>query len=262
MGIKFSFKDKYGIDDLRQIMKLLRSPDGCPWDIEQTHGSIRSNVIEEAYEVAEAIDSQSDVDLCEELGDLLLQIVFHSQIARESEEFDFDDVTDGVCKKLILRHPHVFGDLKVNDSAEVLNNWDAIKKVEKQQLTYTDTLKSVPKAFPSLMRMQKVLKRAEKAGIDFDSKNSVADRVSRTVEGLETLGTVEDKQQIRKALGDLLTDTARLCRLYGLEAEELLAESTDRFIDCFSSVERDFIESGLDMKQQSECVLREKWQKK
>ncbi|MDO4742442.1 MAG: nucleoside triphosphate pyrophosphohydrolase [bacterium] len=260
MGIKFSFKDKYSIADLKQIMELLRSPDGCPWDIEQTHSSIRSNVIEEAYEAADAIDSQSSTDLCEELGDLLLQVIFHSQIAHEADEFDFDDVTDGICKKLILRHPHVFGDTRVNDSVEVLNNWDAIKKVEKQQVTYTDTLKSVPKAFPALMRAQKVLKRAEKAGIEFDSRDSVASRVSQTVEKVKSLGDSKDEQQSRQALGDLLTDTANLCRLYGFDAEELLAESTDRFINKFSAVEQEFIKSGLNMKQQPREVLKRKWQ--
>ena len=126
-------EERYGIADILDIMRKLRGENGCPWDREQSHSSIRKDLLEEAYEVADAIDRQSDIDLCEELGDLLLQVVFHSQIAAEEKAFDFVDVCDGICRKLILRHPHVFGEVKVENSSQVLENWDAIKKVEKQQ---------------------------------------------------------------------------------------------------------------------------------
>ena len=167
-------EERYGIADLLDIMRKLRGENGCPWDREQSHSSIRKDLLEEAYEVADAIDRQSDIDLCEELGDLLLQVVFHSQIAAEEKAFDFVDVCDGICRKLILRHPHVFGEVKVENSSQVLENWDAIKKVEKQQNDFTETLKSVPAAFPAAMRAQKVQKRAAKAAIALSGDRETA----------------------------------------------------------------------------------------
>lgn len=155
-------KEKYNIDDLLEIMKELRSPNGCPWDREQDHHSIRNDFIEETYEAIDAIDRDDATDMCEELGDVLLQVVFHSQIEAEKKSFDFTDVCDGICKKLIERHPHVFGSVNVNNSDEVLDNWDKIKQKSKNQTTYTDTLKSVPMAFPALLRAEKVQKRAKK----------------------------------------------------------------------------------------------------
>lgn len=133
--------EKYGIDDLLAIMERLRQPDGCPWDREQDHHSIRNDFVEETYEAADAIDRESREDLCEELGDVLLQIVFHCQIEREQNGFDFTDVCDGICKKLIERHPHVFGNVSVENSDEVLENWDKIKQKTKHQDTFTDTIK-------------------------------------------------------------------------------------------------------------------------
>ena len=134
----FKIKDNYTFSDLRAIMEMLRSEDGCPWDREQTHKSIRKDLIEETYEVVEAIDNDDSHLLCEELGDLLLQVAFHSRISEEAGEFNIDDVADGICKKLILRHPHVFGEVKVSDSGEVLDNWEKIKKEEKQRNTLSD----------------------------------------------------------------------------------------------------------------------------
>ena len=133
----FDFKDKYSIDDLRQIIEILRSENGCPWDKVQTHESIRTDLIEETYEVCEGIDKNSPEMLREELGDLLLQIVFHAQIERENGTFDFDDVCNDICQKLVYRHPHVFGEVKVDGSEEVLKNWDALKRESKHQDTFT-----------------------------------------------------------------------------------------------------------------------------
>lgn len=161
-------KGKYTTEDLINIMQILRSPGGCPWDMEQNHVSIRNDTLEEAYEVADAIDNDDAVALCEELGDMLLQVIFHSRIAEENNRFCYEDVVDGICRKLILRHPHVFGEVKVDTSGEVLDLWDSIKKEEKHQTSYTETLKSVPKAFPAVMRAAKVQKRARKAGEKFE----------------------------------------------------------------------------------------------
>lgn len=174
--------DKYTTECLINILKVLRSPGGCPWDREQTHASIRNDTLEEAYEVAEAIDNNDAEALCEELGDMLLQVIFHSRIAEENNLFSYEDVVDGICRKLILRHPHVFGEVKVDTSGEVLDLWDSIKKEEKNQTSYTDTLKSVPKSFTAPMRAAKVQKRAKKAGERFERvfpDRSLEDAISK-----------------------------------------------------------------------------------
>ena len=137
MAVDFEFKSKYNVDDLLSIMRILREPGGCPWDMEQTHESIKKNFIEETYEVVEAIDKKDKELLCEELGDVLMQVVFHAEMERENGSFDFSEVADGVCKKLIERHPHVFGDTEVSSTDEVLSNWDAIKSKSKKRKTVT-----------------------------------------------------------------------------------------------------------------------------
>ena len=159
----FDFKDKYDINDLRKIIEILRSENGCPWDKVQTHESIRTDLIEETYEVCEGIDKNSPEMLREELGDLLLQIVFHAQIERENGTFDFDDVCNDICQKLVYRHPHVFGEVKVDGSEEVLKNWDALKRESKHQDTFTETLESVPNTFPALLRVENHCNRASRA---------------------------------------------------------------------------------------------------
>ena len=182
MITKSSFKkDMYDMSDLLSIMSILRAPGGCPWDIEQTHASIRNNMIEEAYEVVDAIDRSDDTALCEELGDILLQVAFHSQISKDGGGFDFSSVVDGICKKLILRHPHVFGDVSADNVDKVLDNWEAITRVEKHQTSYTDTLCSVPMSFPALMRAAKVQKRAAKAGFDWDDVSGAFSKLPRTM---------------------------------------------------------------------------------
>ena len=161
--IAYPKKDCYTIDDLIEIVAILRSKDGCPWDKEQTHTSIRMDFIEEVYEAVEAIDLQDPVLLREELGDVLLQVIFHCQIEREQQAFSFDEVCNDICQKLIVRHPHVFDTVTVSGTGEVLKNWDAIKKETKGQKTFTDTLESVAKSLPALMRAQKLGQRAERA---------------------------------------------------------------------------------------------------
>ena len=149
-------KERYGFEDLVLVVEVLRGEGGCPWDREQTHKSIRKDFIEETYEVIEAIDTEDPVLLREELGDVMLQVTFHAQIEREEGRFDVSDVTNDICKKLIHRHPHVFGELKLDNSADVLKNRDKIKGVEKQRITLTDKLRSIPPMLPALMRAQKV----------------------------------------------------------------------------------------------------------
>ncbi|MBR4306344.1 MAG: MazG family protein, partial [Ruminiclostridium sp.] len=166
-SMDFQMKEKYNIDDLLEVTRILRSENGCVWDREQDHKTIRMNVLEEAYEVMEAIDAEDAEMLKEELGDILFQAVFHCQIENERGGFTFDDICDDVAKKMIYRHPHVFGDVSVENSDEVLKNWDKLKKESKGQKTLSDTFDSVPKILPALMRGQKIGKRASNAGVDF-----------------------------------------------------------------------------------------------
>ncbi|MBQ2422922.1 MAG: nucleoside triphosphate pyrophosphohydrolase [Clostridia bacterium] len=235
------------VDARGSFTELLRSENGCPWDREQNHQSIRSNVIEEAYEVADAIDSGSKEMLVEELGDLLLQVVFHARMDEEAGGFNFDDVCDGICKKLVYRHPHVFGDIDADTSDQVLKNWDALKKKEKKQESFTDTLNSVPKAFPALMRSQKVQKRAARAGFDFDNKSDVYDKVAEEMVELSDADTLNDGKKIFEEYGDLLFSVVNLARFLNIDAEEALAASTDKFISRFEKVEQLAIERGIDM---------------
>ena len=257
--VLFEKKEKYDINDLLEIMRLLRSPEGCPWDRVQTHSSIRNDLLEEAYEVADAIDSDDDLALCEELGDLLLQVVFHSQVAVEEQAFDFDEVADGICKKLIYRHPHVFADVIAKTPDEVLNNWDALKKVEKSQATVTDTLKSVPSAFPALMRAQKVQKRAAKAGFDWDKVDGAWDKLLE--ESREVKQAVEkgDADAVSEELGDLLFSVVNVTRFLKVDGEEAISKATDKFISRFDMMERLAVAKGLNLKDLSLSEMDALW---
>ena len=244
----FEFKDNYDVQDLTKIMEILRSENGCPWDKEQTHESIRNNFLEEAYEAVDAIDSGDLAALKEELGDVLLQVIFHTQMEKEKGNFDLSDVADGVCKKLILRHPHIFGDVQADTSEKVLENWDKIKMVEKDQTSYTDTLKSVPKAFPALMRAAKVQKRAGKANFDWDDVYEPLFKVGEELAELEEAVEGGCPFRIQEEFGDLLFAAVNVSRFLKVDAEEALAGATDKFIARFESLENLAISRGIDMK--------------
>lgn len=228
-------KNSYGIKDLENIVRLLRAPGGCPWDREQTHASIRRNFLEEAYEAVEAIDEADPDHLKEELGDVLLQVFLHACMEEEVGRFCLDDVADGICKKLIYRHPHVFGDTAVSGTDEVLSNWEALKRTEKHQETYTDTLKAVARSLPSLWRAEKVQKKARKAGFDWDEVGGALDKLSEEVEELRT--AVAQGSNIEEELGDLLFAAVNVSRFVRVDAEEALHAATDKFIRRFARVE-------------------------
>jgi len=228
-------KKSYNIKDLEDIVRLLRGPGGCPWDAEQTHASIRRNFLEEAYEAVEAIDEESPDHLKEELGDVLLQVFLHAQMEKEIGRFTLDDVADGICKKLIFRHPHVFGDVNVSGSDEVLVNWEVLKREEKGQETYTDTLNAVARSLPSLWRAEKVQKKAKKAGFDWDNAQGPLDKLSEEVEELRQ--AVAEGSNIEEEFGDLLFAAVNLSRFLKVDSEMALTAATDKFIRRFAKVE-------------------------
>ena len=184
--INFEEKTAYTVEDLRRIVHLLRAPGGCPWDGAQTHESIRRNFLEEAYEVAEAIDEKNPAHLKEELGDVLLQVLFHASIEEDAGRFTLDDVADGVCRKLIYRHPHVFGDVSVQSTDEILSNWEDLKKKEKGQATQADAVDAVARTLPALWRAEKVQKKAAKAGFDWPGVQDAVDKLSEEVDELRS----------------------------------------------------------------------------
>lgn len=233
----FLEKENYDFNDLLYIMKLLRGENGCPWDAEQTHESIRNNFIEEVYEAIEAIDTKDDVLLKEELGDVLLQVVFHSQIAEDENAFNIDNVSDGICKKLIFRHPHVFGDVEVENSGEVLENWDKLKKIEKSQNSAVKSIEDVAKSLPSLMRSQKLLKRAFKSGILIGDKNVIIDNISGKLNIIKQ-NKIEEKNLSEELFGSILMSVAALSVLYDIDAEESLYKTCDSFIESFKKSQK------------------------
>ncbi|NLP26018.1 MAG: nucleoside triphosphate pyrophosphohydrolase [Clostridiales bacterium] len=249
--INFNKKEFYSIDDLLNIMQMLRSEDGCPWDRVQSHESIKKDFVEEVYEAIEAIDL-GDIDLLrEELGDVLLQIVFHCQIEAEANRFSFDDVCDEICKKLIIRHPHVFGDVSVSDADEVLENWDNIKKETKGQESYSDTLKSVAKSLPALMRAQKIGNRAMRAGMDFKCCEDTISCVKSELSELEDAIKIGNLESIEEELGDLIFSCVNTARHLKIDAEQALVKSTDKFIRRFEETEKNIRLKGRDIKSLS-----------
>lgn len=255
----FEFKEKYSFNDLVKIVKILRSPGGCPWDREQTHKTIRANFIEETYEAVEAIDTE-DIDLLkEELGDVMLQVALHSEMEEEKGTFNIGDVADGVCKKLIVRHPHVFGDVTADTSDEVLKNWDAIKKRTKGQKSSTETLESVPRVLPALMRSEKVQHRAARAGFDWPDVTGAAEKVHEELSELEAAIKHNDKNECREELGDLLFAAVNVARFLDVEPEGALTDSCDKFIKRFSLCEKMAAEKGRKMSEMSLDELDSLW---
>lgn len=257
--IDFQYKSSYDVSDLERIVAVLRAPGGCPWDAEQDHHSIRRNLLEEAYEACEAIDEESAEHLQEELGDVLLQVVFHAQMEKEKGGFTLDDVADGVCKKLIFRHPHVFGTVEVADSAEVLTNWEALKRVEKSQESYTDTLNAVATSLPALWRAEKVQKKAKKAGFDWPDATGAVDKLSEEVGELKEAMASGAQDAIAEELGDLLFAAVNVSRFLKVDSEDALNAATTKFIRRFALVEEKAKGQGKDMKDMTLAELDALW---
>lgn len=253
--VDFQKKERYDFRDLEQVMALLRAPGGCPWDREQTHQSIRRNMLEEAYEVVEAIDEQSPEHLQEELGDVLLQVVFHACMAQEKGWFNLDDVVNGVCQKLVFRHPHVFGDVVADDTAKALNAWDDQKKEEKGQKTAGDTLDAVARSLPALMRAEKIQDKARKAGFDWNETGFAVEKLSEEVEELKQ--AIREQSNTEEELGDVLFAAAKVGRFLGHDSEEALHGTCEKFIRRFRGVEE--LLAGQSMKEVPLAQLEELW---
>lgn len=258
---QFVNKERYTVQDLCEIVKILRGEDGCPWDREQTHQSIRRDLIEECYEVVEGIDNNDPVLMCEELGDLLLQVVFHAQIGAEDKQFDMSDVADGICRKLVLRHPHVFADVNADTSEKVLENWDKIKKQEKQRLSVSDEMYAIPPALPALMRANKVGKKSGKANFDFPADEEAFAKVTEELNELYEAHTSGTKEQVADEMGDLLFSVVNVSRKVGVEPEEALTRATEKFMKRFQKLELAASESGKCLADMSAEEADELWER-
>ncbi len=242
--VNWCSKKAYTCQDLMELVRVLRHPGGCPWDQEQTHRSIRRNLLEEAYEAAEAIDS-GDVDgLKEELGDVLLQVCFHASIEEDAGRFTLDDVADGVCKKLIYRHPHVFGDVNVHSTGEVLSNWEELKKKEKHQNTQADAVDAVARTLPALWRAEKMKQKAAKAGFDWRDVSGALDKLSEELDELRAAALEGDGDPVEE-LGDLLFAAVCAGRFLDADPEDALHAACDKFSVRFRRMEALAAQRGL-----------------
>ena len=230
-------KTRFTIDDLKEIITRLRAPNGCPWDKVQTSESIKMSAVEEAYELVDAIDQKDDDKILEETGDILLQAVFHAVLKEETGAFTLTDVVTGVCQKLITRHTHVFGEDKASDDLGALSVWEANKRKEKGQDTFSKSVNDVPKCFPAVMRAQKVGKRAGKAGMDFKSVKDASERLQEELNELFQAIEKGKASEIEKEVGDLLFSAVNVGRKAGADCEKALKESVDRFALRFTKAE-------------------------
>jgi len=225
---------------LVKIMEKLRAQGGCPWDRKQTHESIKPYLIEETYEVISAIDSGSDEELKEELGDLLLQIVFHAQMAGEENRFDIDDVAETIVEKLIRRHPHVFGNVKVSGSDEVLRNWEKIKKSEGKKSIFD----GVPEGLPSLLKARRVQEKAKRVGFDWDNIDGTLEKVEEEFKELKEAIQTDKKEKISEEFGDLLFSLVNVSRFLSIDAEDSLRQTVEKFMKRFKNVEKMITDKG------------------
>jgi len=243
-------KEHHSFDRAMGIMRRLRGPGGCPWDAEQSHDSLKRYLIEECYEVIEAIDKQDDALLKEELGDLLLQPLFHAAIAEERGAFTINDVLDTLAGKLVRRHPHVFGDQEIKTSDEQVANWEKIKKEEKGE-ERKSALSGIPPHMPALMTAQKITEKAARVGFDWEHADQVYAKVLEELHELEETMTARDQERMEAELGDLLFAIVNLGRFLSVNPEEALRKTISRFTSRFGHVEETLHSQGIQLKDAS-----------
>ena len=259
--VDFQCKNRYGWEDLVEIIRLLRAPGGCPWDAEQTHLSIRRDFLEETYEVLDALDRDDARDMCEELGDVLMQVLFHAQIEREQGRFDVNDVIDGIAQKMVFRHPHVFANGRADTSDEVLVNWEILKRQEKGQRSTADAIEAVPHTLPSLWRAEKLQKKTAKAGFTYqntlDALAKLEEEVRELRQALESGKAVDAPHGVKEEVGDVLFMACNIARMEGVEGEEALHCACDKFARRFRSVEQ---QAEKPLAEYSEAELLAMWE--
>lgn len=256
---KGTFKVRYDIDDLLDIMAKLRDENGCPWDKEQDHSTLKRYLIEECYEVIDAIEKDSDESLLEELGDVLLQVVFHSQIADERKAFNFHDVCDAECKKMIYRHPHVFGVEEIATSADVLKRWDEIKRDEKGFKSRTNELKSVPRSMPALIRGYKVQEKAAKVGFDWDNVDDAMAKVYEELNEFKEVYKGKDENDKVEELGDLIFAVVNVARFLKIDPEIAVHKTIEKFIQRFNYIEDAAEKSGHKLEDMTLSEMDSLW---
>ncbi|EOU1649561.1 MAG: nucleoside triphosphate pyrophosphohydrolase [Clostridium perfringens] len=252
--------NKKDFQDLLDIIETLRNPGGCPWDREQTHESLKSALLEECYEVIDAIENEDEDALIEELGDVLLQVVFHASIGKEDGYFDIMDVIGGISNKMINRHPHVFGNEEANTSEQVLVNWDEIKKEEKGIKTLTEEMQNIAKSLPATTRAYKVQKKAKKVGFDWDDVNCAMDKVKEELNEIKEVYNCEDKSIIEGEVGDLLFACINVARFLEVDGELALDKTIKKFIKRFSYIENEAIKNNKNLKDMTLEEMDKLWE--
>ena len=253
--IYFKRKAHYTFEDVIAIIQLLRSPEGCPWDQVQTHQSIRRNFLEETYEVCEAIDRDDPASMCEELGDVLTQVVFHADIEREAGRFGLQDVYDSICTKMLGRHPHIFAGGET--SGHSASSWDELKRMEKGQTTQAETLQAVCKALPALWRAEKIQKKASNAGFLWDCAQEALISLAHEVQTLQE--TTLPGPQAKEALGDVLFAVVSVAFLCQIDPEDALHSACEQFVERFSRLEQSLAQKGCSVQELSKQELTSLW---
>ena len=250
-------------EDLVAIMQRLRDPGGCPWDREQTYRTLRGFLIEECYEVVDALDRSDLPGLCEELGDLLFQVVFLSKLASEDGAFGAADVVEGIAAKMIRRHPHVFGDATAADAAEVLVRWEEIKKLEKSgtkgREAASSVLEGIPPALPSLVKAQRLGAKAARVGFDWREDEDVVAKLDEEVDELRTAVASGDGDAVREEIGDALFTLAMLARRMGIDADEALSGANAKFHERFTELERELARQGVPIEKAGLPLMDRLW---
>ncbi|HCK14624.1 TPA: nucleoside triphosphate pyrophosphohydrolase [Candidatus Poribacteria bacterium] len=247
-------------DRLVDVVAMLRSKNGCPWDLAQTHESLKADLIEEAYELIEAIDAKVPKKICDELGDLLMQVMLHSQIATDRNEFGVDEVIENLTEKLVRRHPHVFGSVVATDENEVLENWEEIKRGEDGNKDRKSSLDGIPHSLPSLQRAEKIQKKASRAGFDWDTTEDVLPKLQEEIDEIEESIRNDDIAEIEMEIGDLLFSVVNLCRFLNVQPEEALRKSTRKFADRFQRMETTLERTNKTFKDYDLSTLDQIWE--
>ena len=243
--VEWEYKEKYGLEDFIRLIDVLRGPGGCPWDIKQTHESLKHNVVEEAWEVVDAINAGSEAHPRAELGDPLMQVIFHASISKEHGGFTLDDISDEAVKKLVHRHPHVFGSVKADTPDEVLTNWDAIKRADRGQQSAASAMDGIPRGLPGLMRSEKIQSKAAKYGFDWPDVSGAMDKLREETAELQEGIDAGDIENIKEEIGDALFSVVNVARFYKLDTEECMHAACEKFIRRFRYLEEGAAREGL-----------------